>query len=106
MKGFKSTLPTVVLSLLVLSLQTMVAAQQIGSSSAASLKPIDVIRLLISGRTISSEEAEKLEKALAADSNNVAARVKLIASYSTRHDEPFKSKKNEQRCGSFATCRL
>lgn len=96
MKGLKSTFLTVVLLPLTLSLQTMVAAQQIGNSSAVSLKPIDVIRLLISGRTISSEQADTLEKALAADSNNVAARVNLIAYYSRRHDEPSKSKKNEQ----------
>ncbi len=95
MKDLKNTLLTVVLLPLILSLQTMVAAQQIGNASTVSYKTTDVIRLLIGGRKLSSEEAGTLENALAADSNNVAARVKLIAYYSTRHDEPFKSKKNE-----------
>lgn len=76
-----------------LSLTVFVEAQQ---SGVEQLKSIDVIRLLLSGRTLSVEEADKLEKVLAGDSNNHSARISLIAYYSNRHDEPFKSKKNKQ----------
>ena len=80
---------------LVLVLQMAALAQQAGNAPKAQLKTADAYRLALSGRKLSSAEAEKLEKALAADPTDLAARLSLIAYYSNRYDEAFNLKKSE-----------
>jgi hypothetical protein len=76
-----------------LGLPAIVVAQQ---AKTSQLTMNEAIRLSIAGRALSADEANQLEKTLEQDPKDVAARISLIAYYGTRHDEPFKSRKNDQ----------
>jgi hypothetical protein len=99
MKTFNQSFRMSLLLGLILGLQTIGLGQQFGGQTGNApgpqLKSMDVIRLFIEGRKLSSAEAEKREKALVADPRDLAARISLLAYYSTRHDETFKLKKSE-----------
>jgi|SRR5215831_552284 hypothetical protein len=95
MKYLNRILATVVLFItLSLGLHDLAVAQQTNTAPQPTMN--ETIRLSIAGRKLSADEANALEKTLAADPKNVPARVSLIAYYGTRHDEPFKSKKFDQ----------
>jgi len=77
---------------LILQLHAVAGAQQ----AKAPLTMGETIRLSMAGRTMSAEEAGKLEQTLDADPKDVAARVSLIAFYGARHDEQSNFKKDDQ----------
>jgi hypothetical protein len=84
---------------LVLSFQMTVSSQQparVSSATAGQLTPDGALRLTFKGRSISPEEAAKLEEKLARDPQDLETRFTLIGYYSTRHDGSFPLKKSEQ----------
>jgi len=84
---------------LMLSFQVAAAQQatQVPSNPAArQLTADDASRLTMKGRTLSVEEAARLEEKLAGDPQDLETRFTLIGYYSTRHDESFRLKKREQ----------
>jgi hypothetical protein len=94
MKYFNQLPALAALSVIVsLGMSPFVLAQQ---ASTPQLTMNETIRLSTAGRTLSADQANKLEKALESDPNNVPARVSLIAYYSMHRDEPFSSKKDDQ----------
>jgi len=94
MKDFNRALVVAGVSLaLSVGLHSTVVAQQ---ASTPQLTMSETVRLSMAGRTLSAEDATKLEKALEANPNDVAARISLIAFYGTHRDEPFRSKKDDQ----------
>ena len=93
MKYFKDALALATLYTLSLGLQSAVVAQQTG---LPQLTTIEVSRLSSAGRTLSVDDATKLQQTLATNPNDVAARVSLIAYYSTVRDESSRTKKDDQ----------
>jgi hypothetical protein len=84
---------------LVLSFQMTISAQQaakVSGATAHQLTPDDVVRLTMKGRSISAEEAAKLEETLAGDPKDLETRFTLIGYYSTRYDGTFRLQKREQ----------
>ena len=88
-----------VLLCIVLSAQMILQGQQrlpaSGNPTAPQLTPQEVLRLIIRGRKITSEEAESLEKTLVRDPRDLAARFTLIAYYTTGHDKSFRRQKRD-----------
>jgi hypothetical protein len=84
---------------LVLSFQMTVLGQQaakVPGATAHQLTPEDALRLTIKGRSLSTEQAAKLEEKLAGDPQDLETRFTLIGYYSTRHDGSFPLKRSEQ----------
>lgn len=84
---------------LVLSFQMSVSGQQaarVPGATAPQLTPDGAVRLTFKGRSISPEEAAKLEEKLAGDPKDLETRFTLIGYYSTRHDGSFPLKRSEQ----------
>jgi len=83
---------------LVMSFQMTASAQQAAkvSGAMARLTPKEALQLSFKGRSISSEQAAKLEEKLAGDPQDLETRFTLIGYYSTRHDGAFPLKKSEQ----------
>ena len=84
---------------LVLSFQLTVAGQQaakVPAAMARQLTPEEALRLTMKGRSISPEEAAKLEEKLAGDPQDLETRFTLIGYYTTRHDGSFPQKRSEQ----------
>jgi hypothetical protein len=84
---------------LVLSFQMTVSGQQVAGvrgATARQLTPEDAVRLTIEGRSISTEQAAKLEEKLAGDPQDLETRFTLIGFYTTRHDGSFPQKRSEQ----------
>jgi hypothetical protein len=84
---------------LVLSLQMTVSGQQaakVPGATASQLTQQDAVRLTLQGRSISAEQAAKLEEKLARDPQDLETRFTLIGYYSTRYDAAFRLKKREQ----------
>src|SRR6267143_5528182 len=71
----------------------MVALGQ--QANRTQLTSMDVYRLVLKGRGLSSEDAEKLEQALIAEPTDLTTRLTLISYYWNRHGEPFNLKKSE-----------
>jgi len=92
-KYFKEALALAALYTLSLGLQSVVIAQQTG---LPQLTTNEVIRLSSAGRTLAVDDANKLQQTLATNPNDVAARVSLIAYYSTVRDESSRTKKDDQ----------
>ena len=78
---------------LVFSIQAVALGQQ--ANVNAQLNSVDVSRLQVSGFRLTEVEAEKLEKSLAADPKILAARISLVAYYSSRQDASFRTRKCE-----------
>lgn len=84
---------------LVLSFPLTVSAQQaarVPAATAHQLTPHEALRLTFKGRSISTDQAAKLEERLAGDPQDLETRFTLIGYYSTRHDGSFPLKKSEQ----------
>lgn len=95
MKYFKQILANAALIItLSLGFYATAAAQQ--AKAPQQLTNREIVNLSMVGRSLSADEASKLEQTLAADEKNVSVRVSLIAYYGAHHDEPFKSKKDDQ----------
>lgn len=93
MKYFNRILANAALYItLSVGMQIIAVAQQTGPQLTTN----EVIRLSIAGRTLSADEANKLEKTLATNPNDVAARVSLIAYYSTSQDDSSRTRKGDQ----------
>jgi hypothetical protein len=80
---------------LVLSLRIVASGQQAGNPNRPQLKSEEVYRLLVKGIKLSSTEAERLEKVLAADPNDLATRLILFGYYPSHYDDPSRLKKTE-----------
>jgi hypothetical protein len=84
---------------LVLSFQITVSGQrasQVSGATAHQLTPHEALRLTFTGRSISPEQATKLEEKLAGDPQDLETRFILIGYYSTSRDGSFPLKKSEQ----------
>ena len=83
---------------LVMSFQMTASAQQAAKvpGAMARLTPKEALQLSFKGRSISSEQAAKLEEKLAGDPQDLETRFTLIGYYSTRHDGSFPLQKSAQ----------
>src|SRR6185369_5272020 len=83
---------------LVMSFQMTASAQQAAKvpGAMARITPKEALQLSFKGRSISSEQAAKLEEKLARDPQDLETRFTLIGYYSTRHDGSFPLQKSEQ----------
>src|SRR4029077_21138429 len=98
MKSFRNGQRVVgLLSCLMLGFQ-LAAGQQgtPGNPDAHQLSPADAARMTYKGRSLSIEEAAKLESKLANNPTDLETRFTLIGYYSAQRDAAFRPKKREQ----------